>query len=131
MHIDVSSPHTVFYDNLSFIALAYYPILHQRTKHIEIDIQFVRERVVRRFCKVHFVASNEQFADIFTKGLSAPLFQTHSFNPRLGKSNHVIVGNVNSIHLLILWLVRQVLLICELKVSLVCKQCSLDIYPCR
>ena len=36
----------VFCDNQSSATLAYNPVLHTRTKHIEIDVFFVRERVL-------------------------------------------------------------------------------------
>ncbi|CAN6698425.1 unnamed protein product [Malus baccata var. baccata] len=41
LRIDISCPVTLFCDNLSAIALAYNPVMHQRTKHIEVDIHFV------------------------------------------------------------------------------------------
>ncbi|XP_021771799.1 uncharacterized protein LOC110735933 [Chenopodium quinoa] len=47
---------------------------HQRTKHIEMDIHFVREKVALGHVRVLHVPSHYQFADIFTKGLSRQLF---------------------------------------------------------
>ncbi|GJS91334.1 ribonuclease H-like domain-containing protein [Tanacetum coccineum] len=48
---------------------------HQLTKHIEIDIHFVRDLVaVGQVCVLH-VPSRYQFADIFTKGLPSALFE--------------------------------------------------------
>ena len=54
----------VICDNLSAIALSFNPVQHQRTKHIEIDVHFVRERVASNKLQVQFVSSKEQFADI-------------------------------------------------------------------
>ncbi|GJT81199.1 ribonuclease H-like domain-containing protein [Tanacetum coccineum] len=48
---------------------------HQRTKHIEIDIYFVRDLVAARQVRVLHVPSRYQFADIFTKGLPSSLFE--------------------------------------------------------
>jgi len=42
---------------------------HRRTKHIEIDIHFVREKVALGEVRVLHVPSQYQFADIMTKGL--------------------------------------------------------------
>jgi hypothetical protein len=50
------------------------PVHHRRTKHIEIDIHFVREKVaLGQMCVLH-VPSSHQFADIMTKGLPVQLF---------------------------------------------------------
>ncbi|KAI5312034.1 hypothetical protein L3X38_041207 [Prunus dulcis] len=67
----------LFCDNLSAIALSFNPVQHQKTKHIEIDVHFVCKRVSLKQLSVQFVSSQEQFADILTKGLSGPLFRTH------------------------------------------------------
>lgn len=47
---------------------------HQRTKHVELDIHFVREKVALGQVRVLHVPSSMQYADIFTKGLPSPLF---------------------------------------------------------
>ncbi|CAL9242896.1 unnamed protein product [Arabidopsis halleri] len=64
----------VFCDNVSAVYLSTNPVQHQRTKHIEIDIHFVRERVALGQVKVLHVPSAHQYADIFTKGLPTTLF---------------------------------------------------------
>ena len=38
-----------------------------RTKHIEIDFHFVREKVAQGALDVRFVSSEDQIADAFTK----------------------------------------------------------------
>nr|GEX09323.1 NBS-containing resistance-like protein [Tanacetum cinerariifolium] len=47
---------------------------HQRTKHIDMDIHFVREKATRGEVRVLHVPSRCQIADIFTKGLPRVLF---------------------------------------------------------
>ena len=47
---------------------------HQRTKHVEIDLHFVRERVAAGDVRVLSVPTTLQFADIFTKGLPSTVF---------------------------------------------------------
>ncbi|GJT16529.1 ribonuclease H-like domain-containing protein [Tanacetum coccineum] len=51
------------------------PVQHQRTKHIEIDIHFVRDMVARGQVRVLHVPSCYQYADVFTKGLPSALFE--------------------------------------------------------
>ncbi|KAL3634153.1 hypothetical protein CASFOL_021207 [Castilleja foliolosa] len=60
----------IWVDNQSAIYLASNPILHARTKHIELDYHFVREKVVSDLIQVNYVPSLDQNADIFTKPLS-------------------------------------------------------------
>ncbi|XP_019106179.1 uncharacterized mitochondrial protein AtMg00810-like [Beta vulgaris subsp. vulgaris] len=48
---------------------------NQRTKHIEVDIHFVREKVARGEVRVLHVPSKYQIVDIFTKGLPLILFE--------------------------------------------------------
>lgn len=70
----ISKASVVYCDNISSVYLSQNPVRHQRTKHIEIDIHFVREKVAKGEVKVLFVPSSLQFADVFTKGLLAALF---------------------------------------------------------
>ncbi|XP_074267321.1 uncharacterized protein LOC141590649 [Silene latifolia] len=60
----------VYCDNVSAIYLAGNPVNHQRTKHIELDIHFVREKVALGEVQVRHVPSRYQFADVFTKVLN-------------------------------------------------------------
>jgi hypothetical protein len=50
------------------------PVQHQRTKHIKIDLHFVREKVAAGDVRVLHVPTSSQYADIFTKGLSSSVF---------------------------------------------------------
>ena len=47
-------------------------MFHARTKHIEIDFHFVRERVAQGLLDVRFINSGDQIADGFTKSVSLP-----------------------------------------------------------
>jgi hypothetical protein len=47
------------------------PVQHQRTKHVEIDLHFVRDRIAIGDVRVLHVPTTAQFVDIFTKGLSS------------------------------------------------------------
>jgi hypothetical protein len=49
-------------------------IQHQHTKHVEIDLHFVRERVAIGDVRVLYMPTTSQFVDIFTKGLPTSVF---------------------------------------------------------
>ncbi|GJR64496.1 ribonuclease H-like domain-containing protein [Tanacetum coccineum] len=65
----------VYCDNVSAVYMSANPVQHQRTKHIEIDIHFVRDMVKAGHVLVLHVPSRFQYADIFTKGLPSSLFE--------------------------------------------------------
>ncbi|GKB88931.1 ribonuclease H-like domain-containing protein [Tanacetum coccineum] len=74
LHTPLSTATLVYCDNVSAVYLSTNPVQHQRTKHIEIDIHFVREYVASGQVRVLYVPSRFQYADIFTKGLPTALF---------------------------------------------------------
>ena len=49
-------------------------MFHSRTKHIEIDLHFIRDKVLAGDLKILYVPSAEQIADIMTKPLNSPQF---------------------------------------------------------
>ncbi|GJZ70296.1 ribonuclease H-like domain-containing protein [Tanacetum coccineum] len=75
LHMPLLSATIVYCDNVSAIYLTANPVQHQRTKHIEIDIHFVRDMVARGHVRVLQVPSRYQYVDIFTKGLPSALFE--------------------------------------------------------
>jgi hypothetical protein len=64
----------VYCDNISAVYLFTNPVQHQHTKHVEIDLHFVCERVAIGQVLVLHVSTTSQFADIFTKGLPSSVF---------------------------------------------------------
>ena len=64
----------IFCDNTSVIAITKNPVQHSRTKHIDIKYHFIREHVMNDTVELHFVPSEKQLADIFTKTLDESTF---------------------------------------------------------
>ncbi|KAJ9547185.1 hypothetical protein OSB04_019728 [Centaurea solstitialis] len=64
----------IYYDNTSTIAIANNPVLHYKTKHIEVRYHFIRDHVMNDDIEVHFVPTEYQLADLFTKLLDVTRF---------------------------------------------------------
>jgi histone deacetylase 1/2 len=68
------SPPIIWRDNIGALTLASNPVFHTRTKHVEIDYHFMREKVVNKDILVKHFSTKDQLADIFTKGLTTTRF---------------------------------------------------------
>jgi hypothetical protein len=69
-------------DNKSAIELVKNPVHHERSKHIDVRFHFIREHMKNDDVEMTHVASRDQVAYIFTKPLSAELF--NKFKKLLG-----------------------------------------------
>ena len=76
LHCHIKKATVVFCDNVSAVYMSSNPIHHKRTKHIELDIHFVRERVQLGELRVLHVPIGEQFTDVMTKGLPTASFES-------------------------------------------------------
>jgi hypothetical protein len=74
LHGRLCRPTLVYCDNVSAVYMTSNSVQHQCTKHIEIDLHFVRERVAVSALRVLHVPTSSQYADIFTKGLLSSVF---------------------------------------------------------
>ena len=74
LHAPLRRATLVYCDNISAVYMSSNPVQHQRTKHIEIDLHFVRERVAVGDVRVLHVPTSSQYADVFTKGLPSSVF---------------------------------------------------------
>ena len=64
------TPLSVFCDNISIVLLAANPVLHNRTKHFELDLYFVRDKVIQKKVFVSHIPAIDQIAYILTKPIS-------------------------------------------------------------
>ena len=64
----------LFCDNQSAIKISMDPVTKQRTKHVEIHMQYIRELVNDRTIILQYCPTDEQIVDIFTKRFSKNKF---------------------------------------------------------
>ena len=72
-------------DNIGAKYLSANPVFHARTKHIEVDYHFVRERVSKKLLDIDFVPSGDQIADGFTKALPTRQLENFKYNLNLAR----------------------------------------------
>eukprot|EP00253_Pinus_taeda_P012912 PITA_12912 len=67
-------PTTLWCDNQSAIQLCKDPVQHQRNKHIELHMHFVRKIIHDHVLEVQYFSIDDQVANIFTKALTKVKF---------------------------------------------------------
>ncbi|KAK6160246.1 hypothetical protein DH2020_003627 [Rehmannia glutinosa] len=69
-------------DKTSAIAITQNPVLHSRTKHIDVRYHFIRDHVEKKDITLEYISTDKQLADIFTKPLCESRFE--ELNHELG-----------------------------------------------
>jgi len=75
LKIECEFPMQLFCDNKATISIAYNPVHHDRTKHVEVDRHFITEKLESGMISIEYVPTKQQVADILTKGLHGPAFE--------------------------------------------------------
>jgi len=94
LHHHLKTASLVYCDNVSAVYLSSNPVQHQRTKHVEIDLHFVRERVAIGAVHVLHVPTTSQFADVFTKGLPSSVFTDFRSDMNVRSTDVQLAGDV-------------------------------------
>ncbi|XP_028772189.1 uncharacterized protein LOC114729360 [Neltuma alba] len=90
----LKEPAMIWCDNLSAKALAANPIQHSRSKHIDIDLHFIRDMIQSRFLNIQHISSPLQVADCLTKALTHTQFLHHRDKLGLFRTPSRLRGNV-------------------------------------
>ncbi|PRQ60568.1 putative RNA-directed DNA polymerase [Rosa chinensis] len=72
----------LYCDNKAAIDIAHNPVQHDRTKHVEVDRHFIKEKLESKTINMPHVCTEDQLADILTKAVSGKVF--HSSLDKLG-----------------------------------------------
>ncbi|XP_062085321.1 secreted RxLR effector protein 161-like [Humulus lupulus] len=70
LHQSTDNAIPLYCDNQFAIRLTENPVFHARTKHVEVHYHFLREKVLQEEIEMQQINTDDQVADIFTKGLS-------------------------------------------------------------
>ncbi|VVA24097.1 PREDICTED: Copia [Prunus dulcis] len=70
------------YSYADWAAIAHNPVQHDRTKHVEVDQHFIKQKLEAKVFRFPFVKSEDQLADILTKAISSKAF--HNSLDQLG-----------------------------------------------
>jgi len=68
--LKIDIPTAMFCDSNAAIDIAYNPKLNDRSKHIDVAYHFTREQIDKGNVSVIYVPSEENLADICTKGMT-------------------------------------------------------------
>ena len=71
LKLNYIKPIVIRCDNKSAISIAHDPVYHDRMKHVNIDRFYIQDHLEQGIIKTEHVPSEDQCADLFTKGLPA------------------------------------------------------------
>ncbi|CAL1358977.1 unnamed protein product [Linum trigynum] len=69
--VDCRVPMRIYGDNTSAIQIAVNPVMHDRTKHIEVHVHYIRQLVAEGLIQVGYLSTEDQTADLLTKAVAS------------------------------------------------------------
>ncbi|KAK1418159.1 hypothetical protein QVD17_27298 [Tagetes erecta] len=79
-------------DNKAAIQISENPVQHDRTKHVEVDRHFIKEKIEAKIIELPFVRSEDQLADILTKAVNERIFSVCLDKLRIGNPTTQLEG---------------------------------------
>jgi hypothetical protein len=70
-----NQPIPIYIDNQAAIALAYDPVHHQRSKHIDLRYKFMKTYVAQGVFELYYIPTKENISDLLTKSTSVAVFR--------------------------------------------------------
>ena len=75
LHITIEFSIKLYCDNKAAISISHNPVQHDKTKHIEVNKHFIKEKIKKGIICMTCIPTREQLANIFTKGLQKSSFE--------------------------------------------------------
>lgn len=88
IHVKVDSPLKLYCDNKGAISMALNSVQHEKSKHVEVDRHFIREKVEEGIICLTYLPTYLQVADVLTKR-----FYKLAFESCVSKLNMISIYN--------------------------------------
>ena len=75
LHLAQKKACNLFCDNKAAIGISKNPVQHDRTKHVEINRHFIKEKLEKNVISLPFMRLEDQLADILTKAITSEAFE--------------------------------------------------------
>jgi hypothetical protein len=85
------APTTLFCDNQGAISLAKNPTHHAKTKHVDVQLHFIRDHIEKGTINVEYCPTEDMLADVMTKGLARERHER--LLSRMGMGTCEVIGN--------------------------------------
>lgn len=72
---DVNECITIYGDNTACIAIAKEPVMHERQKHFDLKLHFIREALYRKELNLKYIDTQINVADLMTKPSSVQMYK--------------------------------------------------------
>ena len=84
-------------DNKAAISISKNPVQHDRTKHVEVDRHFIKEKLEGGIIELSFVRSEDQLTDILTKAVNDRTFSCTLRKLGIGDTTSQLEGECEKI----------------------------------